>query len=489
MKKIFTFLLALMFVSAISKAQSGITWAAPMTVASNNYQNLHPRITLDAMGNPLILWGYTINTTEGKAYFSRWNGSMFTTPVTVSPNMITIAAASWMGPDIASKGDTVYVVMKRTDEGVDTNRLFITHSFDGGMTFSIPVQIGYISDSVSRFPTVSIDETGNPIVGFMKFDAGYVTSQWWISRSTDYGTTFLPCVKASGWSGGDVCDCCPGALVKSGNTLAMLYRDKNSNIRDSWAGISNDEGTTFPSGIRVDQNNWNLNMCPSSGPDGVIIGDTLYSSFMNGASGTSLVYYNKSSISNLTSGPTIPVTGMYTGLFVQNYPRMANNGNAIALAWKQNVSGSDQLGILFTNNINNGFPTLFDTVWTNNITNTDVAVGNGEIHVVWQDDNAGVVRYRKGTFISSTSVDSDIPNGNFSPSIYPNPANTILNIHKSSNTLNETLVITDVFGREIFKKSINISDVKIDVSKWDAGVYNLELMGEKTSMSSKFIKY
>ena len=143
----------------------------------------------------LLIWHHS-----AKAMFSRWNGTTFTTPVMVHPMSITVAGASFMGPDIASHGDTVYVVYKQTPEMDDTSNIFCVHSYNGGVTFSAPVQVDNIADSVSRLPTVTTDAAGNSIVSLMKSDAGLGNAGWAVAKSNNYGTSFLVDHKASGWS-------------------------------------------------------------------------------------------------------------------------------------------------------------------------------------------------------------------------------------------------------------------------------------------------
>jgi len=113
----------LLITSIISNAQSQLAWTMGMNVASSSSGNEHPRVVTDAAGNPLIVWGHV-----SRAMFSRWNGTAFTTPLMLNTGGINIASASWMGPDIASKGDTVYVVMKEIPEASDTCHIYIVHS-------------------------------------------------------------------------------------------------------------------------------------------------------------------------------------------------------------------------------------------------------------------------------------------------------------------------------------------------------------------------
>lgn len=462
-------------------AQSNITWnGMGMDIANNSYDNRHPRIALDGAGNPLVIWG---RMSDESVFFSRWNGTMFTAPVKLNPSWLTVSMGSYLAPEIASKGDTVYVVVKRTPETVDTNRIFIFTSFNGGLSFNPPVELAFIADSLSGYPSVTTDATGNPIVAFMKSDQPFVNPRWVVTKSSDYGNTFSTDVKASGQSGGVVCDCCPAAIINSGSNIIMLYRSNIGNIRDIWAGISPDYGNTFPLGLNVDQSNWNIFACPTSGPDAEIIGDTLYTVFMNGASGSGRIYLSKTSISSGSVNSIDLLTSAIPGLGLQNFPRMAANGNAVAIVWKQNVNGNDQLPLLFTNDIANGFPALYDTVDLNDINIMDVALSNGNIFVVWEDDNTGTVKYRTGTFTPSTTTGiNEFSQNNFS--VYPNPAVTEIKINLFSKD-NFEIEIINTHGKTILKTK---NKTVIDVSKFSNGIYFIIVREGNNLYSQKFIK-
>lgn len=470
-------LLALSALSFHSKGQT-ITWSPAIDVAPNSYNNEHPRVAVDGDGEPLVIWG---NSSSEHANFSRWNGASFTMPYTAS-GMMTVASQSWMGPDMAAHGDTVYAVFKQNPESDLNSHIYLIRSFDAGMSFAAPVQVDNIGDSLSRFPAVTTDENGHPIVAFMKFDPSFGDARWVVARSNDYGSTFGIDDKASGWTGGTVCDCCPGAITASGNDVAMMYRSNLSNIRDTWVGISNDGGTNFTNGWNADQNNWMLMMCPSSGPDGVIIGDTLYSVFMNGATGDNLVYWSKSALADLSAQPTAPISGMVMNLNSQNYPRMASYGNALAVIWKQNVSGADQLAIRFTGDINTGLPdyTLVDT---DNITNADVALSNGAVHVVWEDNNTGTVRYRKGTF-SALGV-NETPTKVLT--VHPNPSVGAWTITSDQNISDVELI--DAQGAKVDVR-VNQTPSGFEVSNIGlaSGVYVLHVQVESEIQALRLIK-
>lgn len=477
-------LISFMCIQVFSFAQNGITWTNSGNIAASLYSNMHPRIALDAQNNPLVIWG---RMADASVLFSRWNGAMFTMPVKVNPVWMQVATGSWMGPDIASKGDTVYIIIKRAPEMSDTNRVFIFSSFNGGVSFNAPVELAFIADSLSRFPTLTVDANGNPIVAFMKFDSSFGDARWVVSRSNDFGNTFSVDVKASGQSGGVVCDCCPGAIVNFENNVAMLYRTNMNNMRDSWVGVSSDTGNTFPVGFNIDQNNWNIFACPSSGPDGEIISDTLYSVFMNGASGIARTYLSKSFIGGISASSVNLLTGAIPGLGQQNYPRIAASGNAAAIVWKQAVNTVDQLPILFTSNIFNGFPLQYDTVDLNDVSNVDVAVSNGNVFVVWQDDNSGTVKYRIGTY-SPTSID-EIDENQFA--LFPNPVSNLIYI-RFKKELNENLEIEliNLTGQQVKKQSLVMANgvLKIDISTLNQGIYFLKIKALKELFVSKIIK-
>jgi len=481
MRKILSFI-AITFCISVN---AQITWNMGMNISTNTNGNMHPRIALDRLGNPLVVWG---KMSDESVYFSKWNGTMFTTPVKLNPSWMTIATASWQSADIASHGDTVYVVVKRTPETSDTNRIFIFTSLNGGSSFNAPIELGFIADSISRFPTVTTDATGNPIVAYMKFNNSFMDSRWVVAKSADYGNTFSTDVKASGWgSSAEVCDCCPGAIVSSGNKTAMLYRDNNSNIRDIWTGISNNNANTFASGFEVDNNNWMVMSCPSSGPDGVIIGDTLYSTFMSSGSGAYRTYLSKSSISTGVVSSLTNLTGTITGLSQQNYPRIATDGNAMAIVWKQNVSGVAQLPILFTNDITNGFSAAYDTVDLDNITNADIAMSNGKLYVVWQDDGSGTVKYRSGTYNQSTTGLSPLSFGEVGVRLYPNPVLSTLTLQSNIDLQNAEIKIFNLVGEKVLTLH-KTSSPALDVAALTNGIYFLQVTANNKFYTQKFIK-
>jgi hypothetical protein len=157
---------------------------------------------------------------------------------------------------------------------------------------------------------------------------------------------------------------------------------------------------------------------------------------------------------------------------MQNYPRMSRYGNAMAIVWRQSVNSTEQLPIYFTNNIANGFPMMYDTVDLNYITNADVAVGNGKIFVVWEDDQSGTVKYRRGTYVTTTGVAENTAS---SFSIYPNPAKDMLTIDGMKDA--QSIRLINSLGAVVKEiASANEARMTIDIKDLAKGSYLVEVL-------------
>lgn len=71
-------------------------------------------------------------------------------------------------------------------------------------------------------------------------------------------------------------------------------------------------------------------------------------------------------------------------------------------------------------------------------------------------------------------------------SVYPNPANAVLNIHLTAYNANNELVITDILGKEIDKETLKDINTAIDISKWEKGIYFYQLKCNNKTMKGKF---
>ncbi|MBK7851708.1 MAG: hypothetical protein IPJ66_11380 [Bacteroidetes bacterium] len=100
---------------------------------------------------------------------------------------------------------------------------------------------------------------------------------------------------------------------------------------------------------------------------------------------------------------SIELTGNFSGLSQQNYPRTASDGTALAIVWKQSKWRGSSI-LRFSQEAGTFATAGIDTVDLDNVTNADVALGGGKIFVVWEDDASGTIRFRSGNYSSTTDI-------------------------------------------------------------------------------------
>ncbi len=454
-----------------------ITWDTPLTVTTGSGANLHPRVALNRNGDPYVLWGQT----DTRALFAMWNGTGFTAPVSPGGSL-QVFAQSWAGPDMAAYGDTIYVVMKRTPETSVQNHMYLVRSTTGGMSFGDTVRIDNYDTNVTRFPVVTTDNTGNPVVAFMRFNSTFGQAKYVTTRSADWGATFSTPVLASiGMA--DVCDCCPASVLTSGSTQAVLFRNNVSNIRDNWVAVSSNIGTSYATNRVIDTTLWMLMSCPSSGPDGFILGDTLYSVFMSGASGSSMVYFSKTDIATLSSTTTHnSITGPVSGVTAQNYPRIANNGSRSIAVWKQSSGGSAAVAYAYTSNVAGGISgyALIPGA-SGGVENADVAISGNYVHVVWQDNTTNKVMYVRGA-LPAVGVGADKLQQEVT--LYPNAASSYFFVDVPGGGSVEAYLVDGGGRRFPLQPELSNGQVRFSVSGLATGNYIFKMKDSNNGWST-----
>ncbi|PLX13655.1 MAG: hypothetical protein C0598_03185 [Marinilabiliales bacterium] len=103
----------------------------------------------------------------------------------------------------------------------------------------------------------------------------------------------------------------------------------------------------------------------------------------------------------------------------------------------------------------------------------------------WQGSTTGKFSFYK-EMVSATSI-SDIASVNENITVYPNPANDVVNI-RMEESLNGDLAIFDITGKLVYTESLlNSTIVSVDVSAFDKGLYFITLTGDNKKESAKFI--
>ena len=464
-----------LFITSYTFSQE-LFWSAETEVGSG-YGNLRPRIALTSNNVPVVVWGGGTGTQP--VYVSRLNGGVFSTPIAVNPSGINPYTASWTGPDIAAKGDSVWVIYDADlNAGFD---VYCVTSTDGGVSFSDTVNISGYS-GLNRFASIGNNSNGDIAVSYMTHDANWINARYVVSNSTDAGTTWQTPINASeSLSGTEVCDCCPSEIILNGSDQALLFRDNNANLRDMWASFSADGGGTFPIGADVDDAEWVLNACPSSGAHGAFINNSFYMVWMTGGSGTSKAIITTVDKSNAISTTNWEMPGVAQG--AQNYPRIAGEGNTIGVVYQEYVSGSPgqecYFAYSFVGDSKLDSVTLLNAQPLGSQSNPDLVFADGVFHFVYQNSYTGGVTYRTA-IVSGVGVNEV----NKTISIFPNPAVNEIVLEGVSNS---RVQIINQLGEVVLSKNVYTEKESIDCSQFVSGTYFIQVIQNNQLVKSKKI--
>ncbi|MEM7039150.1 MAG: T9SS type A sorting domain-containing protein [Bacteroidota bacterium] len=481
MPKKLSVLFCLLLFCLTGQSQTHLTLSPSIPVANpGQYDNLRPQIAL-SNGNPLIIWGSTIAGRKG--WVARYNGSAFDTPVEIHPSG-QINAFGVEGPNIDAKGDTAYLAF--TSYFQTGSESFIRASFDGGQTWGDATVVDSLSGDFPSFTNVTVGSGGNPLVYYIRQQSNWANPRYVLRSSTDAGQTFAAEVdmSTSVAPGNEVCDCCQGHLYPaSGGRLVSVFRNNDSNLRDQWAGVSTDGGLTWVAGIDLDSTDWIAAVCPSSGPESYILGDSIYTIFMSrgGPGGYARVWLGTANLTTQALGYNRMLFENVANNETQNYPAIAGNGDTIGAVWTNNAGGD--VSIWMTHSVT-GSGGMFENLRLNltdgesgTQTTPSLAFHNGTFHISWRDDATGNVMYRTATV--QTGVSAPEPTA-ATFTLAPNPATDAVRLH-FANPLQAPTCVTlhDAQGR-LVRVYDGVLKESVEVERGDlgAGVYFVRCGGE-----------
>lgn len=468
------FLLILLSLTFQVNAQQSIIWEPEISVADGLiYGNTRPRLALTSNDNPIVLFGGGSN---GALYTARFNGSSFDAPYSIVPTGIETYLANWTGPDIAAKGDTIVAVFKA--QPIDTGNIYSVRSTDGGITFSDTIRVDNHDIGQSWMPALDIDDDGNPVVTYMIFDASGADERIAVVQSTNAGISYQPQVVATAAANGVACDCCPPEMVVNGTTQLALFRNNESNIRDSYGALSEDGGTSFTSDANLDNLNWMITSCPSTGPAGVIIGDSAYVVSASRGDGTYRVYVSSAGVQGGLNLGTVTMMDPPTSTTgdTQNFPRISGSSDTLVVVWEEKVSGNTDIMCAVTTDGNPqslaSFKSMVNASATGTQTKPDVIFKNGFVHVVYQDYASDDVIYRRGTIADVTGL-NDLSADHIQVS--PNPTTGKFQIDGISGKDIEEIKVINAHGQIVSFTSSNTGDGIEIIINDSVGTYQVVL--------------
>ena len=477
MKKIYFSILFSLCYSA-SQAQTSINWNAPLIVASGStYSNIYPRITLMTGDKPLVVWE---SDATDKVYRSKYNGTSFSMPMPVNPAGVTPFVANWAGAEVASSGDTAFVVF--TSMPAMTGKAYIVRSIDGGVTFGDTVRIDPNGTmDIPRFAAVAVAPGGNPVVNYMQINSSMTDAEYAVARSTNGGNSFSAPNVASAGAPGFVCDCCPGTMVVNGDNQALLYRNADMNIRDIWGSFSSDASLTFPTSAAVDETGWYITSCPSSGPSGVIIGDSLFYTWMSDATSDARIYIGSVNINDQQIGQSRQIFPV--GTYTQNYPVIAGKGDTLGVVWQGYSSGAQEVFFSYSVTGLAGLGVKVDTLtktFSGNQSRPDLSYSNGKFHIVYSDDAGTGVKYLAGSISTVLGIE-DSSNNPFTITshFHNNGINLLVNSKVKTNVACE---VFNNLGQAVYVTGLEINAGQnsfILPANFTNGIYHINILSSK----------
>ena len=293
-----------------------------------------PRVVITANNSPFVIWS---KSSAPKSIKSRkWNGTNFDSAFDLVN--ADLMPTGFIGPEIAAKGDTVYLIFESL---IHSNHvIYLKRSFDGGLTFSDTVRVsGNSNDNYFFMPNVAVMEDGNPVISYMVSDFnGYKQI---VRASLDFGTTFSAEADVSALSTGEPCDCCQSTIVTKGNNdVFLLFRNDDGNVRNTYIAKSTDGGMTFLINEDLDDLNWVINSCPTSSPVGVVLGDSIMVVRRNGGSGVNELYKSNVNTDDLQKSYFTLVES--AGSSLQDKAEIATDLNNFITVWEENRNGNKE---------------------------------------------------------------------------------------------------------------------------------------------------
>tara|TARA_B100000767_G_scaffold79133_1_gene75780 strand:- start:114 stop:1448 length:1335 start_codon:yes stop_codon:yes gene_type:complete len=329
MKYIFFFLLFPLFSFAqfLNPSTPYILSSGP----SEGYER--PRVVVTANNSPFVIWS---KASSPKAIKGRkWNGTNFDS--TFDLVNADLMPTGFIGPEISAKGDTMYLIFESLLH--NNHIIYLKRSFDGGLTFSDTIRVSDNSNTHKfAMPNISVRDDGNPVVSYMECLPNWTDWKQVVKSSFNFGTSFSPATDVSALAPGEPCDCCQSTLVTYESNVYLLFRNDDSNVRNTYIAKSTDNGLNFSANKDLDDINWVLNACPTSSPVGAVLGDSIMIVRRNGGSGVNELYKSNVNKDDLQKSYFSQVES--SGSSLQDKAEIATDLNNFVSIWEENRNGN-----------------------------------------------------------------------------------------------------------------------------------------------------
>ena len=326
----------------------------------------------------------------------------------------------------------------------------------------------------SRFPDVTVSSDGEPVVAYMAFEPNFAEPHYVVAKYDISSSSFNDPVAASSVAPGEACDCCPAFVVTKNKVTTLLFRNNDKNLRDIWASVSEDNGLTFKQGKDVDQTNWVIGGCPSTGPNGTYKGDSLVYVWMSGASGQSKVFIGAMYPPTLELGTNIELTPDVD--LSQNYPKVKGDSEVLVVTYQEFNQGKSNIKLVISEgpvkNLQNKQIVTVNKDETSIHQNPDIAYSSGEVHVVWQDSKNRKVMYRRGSVKNVSGILQSKKANEIK--VFNTSESEIIISTQGIATGDFNIVVYNVLGSRVYEQHM-VENQIIEINNLETGIYTVVL--------------
>ena len=361
-----------------------------------------PRVVITANNSPFVIWS---KPSAPKAIKSRkWNGTDFDSAADLVNADLMLTG--FIGPEIAAKGDTVYLIFESLLH--NNHVIYLKRSFDGGLTFSDTIRVSDNSNTHKfAMPNISVREDGNPVISYMECLPNWTHWKQMVKTSFDFGMSFSLAADVSALAPGEPCDCCQSTLVTNGDNVYLLFRNNDVNVRNSYIAHSTDEGLTFTTTQDLDDINWILNACPTSSAVGAVLGDSIMVVRRNGGSGVNELYKSNVNKDDLQKSYFTQLES--AGSPFQDKVEIATDLNYFVSVWEESRNGVKEsfYNVMGSNGKSLCNGVISDTATSGHKLKPDIAYGGpyaGTFSVVYSASTAKEVHFVYAPLMSVSAV-------------------------------------------------------------------------------------
>jgi hypothetical protein len=138
-------------------------------------------------------------------------------------------------------------------------------------------------------PEVAVAPNGEIWMGYKVEPTDHVSELWWSRSSTGHQAAPLRAAP------GQPCECCPHRFVFLSESVGLLYRNNELNLREIWSTWLPEGEQEFGSPSRVSNTGWWIPACPFDGPTSAQLDGELLVSWVDTTTGESRPWLARSS--------------------------------------------------------------------------------------------------------------------------------------------------------------------------------------------------